>query len=172
MPDHGDTNVAAPGGVYVRPALPEDAPAVAAVIRRAFETQCRIYDDWSLPPMREDAASVLEAMRVGIVLVAEQTGRIVGTVRGRNTETGVEIGRLAVEPDHRGCGIGRMLTEALEARYPEAGRFELFTGHLSITALSLYESLGYTRVKTTRVHDGLSLVYLEKVVTPPLRDAR
>ncbi len=163
-----ETRLSQPGEITVRDAEPDEADTVADIIRRAFEIQCRIYDDWTLPPMSESADSVLEAMYVGEVLVAEQSGRVIGTVRGHETETGIEIGRLAVEPDRHGQGIGRMLTEALEARYPDAVRFELFTGHLSQTALGLYESLGYVRVREVPVHDGLTLVHLEKVVEPSL----
>lgn len=153
-------------GIVVRDARPDEAARVAEIIRNAFEAQCRVYDDWSLPPMQESTGTVLEAMRAGVVLVAEEPGRLIGTVRGHDVGGSVEIGRLAVEPDRHGLGIGRLLTETLETRYPDAVKFVLFTGHLSRYALSLYESLGYVRTRETPVHEHLRLVHLEKVVVP------
>lgn len=153
--------------IRIREARPDEAEAVAALIRRAFEQQCRIYEDWTLPPMRESEESVLESMRTGVVLVAEESGHIVGTVQGNRTETSsVYVGRLAVDPKVQSRGIGRALTVAIENHFPDATEFELFTGHLSQTALSLYESLGYTRVDEVPERDGLTLVYLTKRVSP------
>jgi len=155
--------VATATDITVRKARGEDAAPIADLIRRAFEAQCRIYDDWTLPPMRESETSVLRAIEDGVVLVAETDGRLIGTVRARVTGGRVHIGRLAVEPDAQNLGIGRALTRAAEEAFPSAERFEVFTGHLSAGPLHLYESLGYRRVRTQVEHERLTLVFLEKL---------
>lgn len=146
----------------VRDATEADAADIAELIRAAFASHAALYNDASLPPLRESDETVLQAMRAGIVLVAEESGRIVGTIKGTERDGVVEVGRLAVAPDARRRGTARVLARALEARYPQATRFDLFTGHLSREALGLYESLGYRRTRTQREHEHLTLVYLSK----------
>jgi len=53
---------------------------------------------------------------------------------------------------------------AIENRFAgQAGRYELFTGHLSERNLYLYEQkLGYRRVRTAKVSENLTLVFLQK----------
>jgi hypothetical protein len=50
----------------------------------------------------------------------------------------------------------------IEARFPGARRFELFTGHLSKRNLYLYRKLGYRPVRREPVSEKLTMVFLEK----------
>jgi ribosomal protein S18 acetylase RimI-like enzyme len=106
---------------------------------------------------------VLEAMRSGVVLIAEENGLLLGSVRGESRDGACLVGRLVVEPERQNLGIGRMLALAIEAEFPAARRFEIFTGHASERSLHLYESLGYERVREEPVHERLSLVFLTKI---------
>lgn len=156
-------NGAATGSVSIRNARPADAPAIAALTRRAFAQQAALYEDDALPPLSDTTQTVLDAMNNGVVLVAEDdTGSLIGSVRGEMREESCLVGRLVVEPAHQGRGIGRALARALEQRFPSADCFKIFTGHRSAPALHLYESLGYVRTRTEYVHDRLSLVFLHK----------
>jgi ribosomal protein S18 acetylase RimI-like enzyme len=150
------------GTLVISAAADEDAEAIAALIRLAFESQCELYDDWTLPPMSETAASVLDAMRSGTVLVARVDGRLVGSVRAAVRGDTVEVGRLVVDPATQGRGVGRALTLEMERIFANAQRFEIFTGHRSEVALGLYESLGYRRFRTASLCPSHDLVYLEK----------
>lgn len=151
------------GEPRIRTANLGDAEAIADLVLRAFEAQCELYNDWTLPPMSETAETVAAAMQDGIVLVTEIKGRIVGSVRGRLRDDNiVDIGRLVVEPELQCRGLGRELARTLEARYPQASLFEIFTGHRSAGSLHLYESLGYVRVREIPLYEGLSLIYLHK----------
>jgi ribosomal protein S18 acetylase RimI-like enzyme len=146
----------------IRRARSEDAQAIADLVREAFTTEIPAYDE-NLPPLRETAATVEDAMARGVVLVAEQRGRVVGSVRGELDEHRTcMVGRLVVLPEYRRSGIARALTVELETLFPDAQRFELFTGHLSTGPLALYESLGYRRFREERVSPTTVLVYLEK----------
>jgi hypothetical protein len=82
--------------------------------------------------------------------------RLVGSVRARETDGVCQIGRLIVDPRTQGHGAGTMLMRHIEAAFPQARVFELFTGSRSEGNLRLYERLGYTRTR-------------EKVVSPALR---
>jgi ribosomal protein S18 acetylase RimI-like enzyme len=73
-----------------------------------------------------------------------------------------QIGRLVVEPQFQGRGIGTMLMCHIESLYPKARAFELFTGSRSEGNLRLYERLGYKRVREKVLSPSVTLVYLEK----------
>ncbi|TYP74803.1 acetyltransferase (GNAT) family protein [Paenibacillus methanolicus] len=89
-------------------------------------------------------------------------GALVGSVRGSLTEGVGLIGKLIVHPDYQNRGIGKRLMASMEAAWREAKRFELFTGDRSEKNMRLYEKLGYRVCRTRQVHEGLTLVYMEK----------
>lgn len=148
----------------IRVARRDEAAQLAAIIRESFATEGAIYGD--IPPMHETAADIEATFDAGeVTLAAELNGAVVGTVRGETRTDGtLMVRRLAVTPAARSLGVGRALLVALEAAYPSATRFELFTGHLNGAALGLYQSLGYVRTGTTRVARGVEMVTLEKRV--------
>lgn len=148
----------------IRLATRDEAETLAALIRTAFQTEADVYGD--IPPLHETATDVETTFDAGdVTLAADLDGALVGTVRGETRPDGtIVVRRLAVVPEARGLGIGRALLVALEANYPYASRFELFTGDLNHAALGLYESLGYERIGTLEVAPGIELVTLEKYV--------
>ena len=154
-----------PEGITIVRASVQDAEEVLAVIRRAFGPVAEQYGDPDLPPVAETLQSHRACYETHVVLKAvDARGRIVGTVQGEPRGDGCcYVARLAVDPVHQGRGIGRALTEALEAEFPHATRFELFTGHKSAGSLGLYRSLGYRETKREYVDDTLTLVWMEKV---------
>jgi N-acetylglutamate synthase-like GNAT family acetyltransferase len=149
-------------GFTIRRATREEAPEVARVIREAFKTVAeQIGED--IPPLHESAHDVEQSFDAcDVVLVAEQSGAIVGTVRSESSrDCDVMVRRLAVVPEARQLGIARALMLALEDAFPQAQCFELFTGANAIGPLSLYESLGYRQIEP-REQFGFPLVWLEK----------
>lgn len=71
-----------------------------------------------------------------------------GGVRLLDTET-VEIKRMYVVPDARGCGLSRIVLSRLEdlARELGASRVVLETGLRQPEAIRLYETSGYERIE-------------------------
>ena len=160
----GELGSAAPPAFSVRRATRDESAALAALIRAAFQTEAAVYGD--IPPLHETAADLEATLDAGdITLVAESDAEVVGTVRGETMSDGtLVVRRLAVLPPARGRGIARALLVELEAAYPAATRFELFTGHRNDAALGLYESVGYVRIGLREVAPGIELVTLEKHV--------
>ncbi len=146
----------------IRLAKREEAEQIAEVVRAGFASEAELYGE--IPPLRESAADVEATFDGGdLTFVAEADGTIIGTVRGETAANGsLVLRRLAVLPRWRRKGVARALMVALEAAYPDAPHFELFTGSRSTAALSLYESLGYRRIRAEEVAPGLELVTLEK----------
>lgn len=151
-----------PDALLIRKARPDEADAIAKLIRDAFKSQALLYEDDTLPPLSETGDSVRAAMAAGMVLVAEENGRLLGSVRGDLAEGTCRVGKLVVEPDAQGRGIGRRLAQAIEEPFANAMRFEIFTGHRSAGPLHLYKSLGYREFRRENVSERLDLVFLEK----------
>ncbi|MDR3687651.1 MAG: GNAT family N-acetyltransferase [Coriobacteriia bacterium] len=157
-----DTTPTSHASALIRRATRDESSAVAGVIRDGFKTVADAIGQ-DIPPLHETAADVEETFDAGdAVLVAESDGRLVGTVRAESLEGGgVMVRRLAVLPEVRGRGVARSLMRALEDAYPDAPRFELFTGAMATGPIALYESLGYKLIEP-REEMGFPLVWFEK----------
>ncbi len=140
----------------------EDAPAILALQRLAYEREARRYDDWTIPPMVETLDSVREQIAHHVVLKAVVDGRLAGSVRGVVTEGVCEVCRLSVDPALQRRGIGSALIEAVEQRFMDVEAFELFTGDRSVENLRLYERHGYRRARTQVLSPDVSLIFLRK----------
>ena len=85
----------------------------------------------------------------GFIWVALNDGTVVGTAALMKEEHGsYELAKMSVAPEFRGKGVGRMLiTTCIEkARSIGAGKIELFSNHQLVSALKLYESVGFRYV--------------------------
>ena len=105
-------------------------------------------------------------------LVAEMDGRIVGYVRLRppsrlpeNAHV-IQVQGLAVHPDARGRGIAAMLLAEAEQRLRERGTQKLTLRVLStnVTAIRLYERLGFTREGVLRREFIINGSYVDDVL--------
>jgi ribosomal protein S18 acetylase RimI-like enzyme len=144
----------------------EDAPAILALQRLAYEREARRYDDWTIPPMVETLDSVREQIAHHVVLKAVVDGRFAGSVRGVVTGGVCEVCRLSVDPELQRRGIGSALLRAIETRFPAIEAFELFTGNHSVENLRLYQRHGYRPARTKVLSPAVSLVFLRKPRSP------
>ena len=133
--------------VNILPARLNQSEALLALQQSAYQSEARLYNDWTLPPLTQTLASMCEDIATMTVLVATRAGSIVDSVRGRLGEDICHIGRLIVDPQWQGRGIGTALLDAIEECFPEAGSFELFTGSKSSGNLRLYQRLGYREIR-------------------------
>jgi ribosomal protein S18 acetylase RimI-like enzyme len=150
------------GQVQIEPASVADAGAILTLQQLAYRSEAEIYDDFDLPPLRQTLLEMQEDCVRQVVLKATLDGRIVGSVRGHQRDGTCHIGRLVVDPGCQNRGIGARLMAAIEERFRDAHRYQLFTGHRSERNLYLYKKLGYLEVRTETASDRLSLVFLEK----------
>ena len=150
--------------MHIEEALPEDAGEILALQKAAYRVEAERYDDFDIPPMLQTLGEMSEDIEAKLVLKAVIDGHIVGSVRAWMKGDTCYIGRLIVGPEMQDRGIGTALMEEVERRFGGTGRFVLFTGHRSDKNLHLYGKLGYKSYKTKPVHDGLTLIFLEKRV--------
>ena len=133
---------------------PEDAAAVAALIRAAFAAQSVVTDP--LPSaLRITEADVAEHLRIGGGAVAEVAGGLAGSALWVEQDGGLYLGRLAVAPAWRGRGIAKALVASAEAAARAMGvpRIHLSTRLVLLDNRRLFAACGF--VETTReAHPG------------------
>ncbi len=153
--------------VAIQAMLVQDLPEILALQKLAYRSEAEIYGDYGIPPLTQTLSSLTEDFGCQSMLKAVKGDQIIGSVRAYEKDGTCHIGRLAVHPELQGHGIGALLMAAIEAHFATAKRYELFTGHRSTRNLHLYQKLGYKPFRTESFHNGLTLIYLEKVVGQP-----
>lgn len=151
--------------VTIRTASRSELGLVRGVQQRAFGRVAREFglDHDQLPPLRETVEELEkfhdDGMRFFVAVSPE--GTVIGSVRAEEHNHCIEIGRLVVDDGWLRRGVATRLMAAAEEAFPEATRFELFTGAQAHDPLALYDKIGYTVFRT--MHDGpVELVWLEK----------
>ncbi|HOZ48292.1 MAG TPA: GNAT family N-acetyltransferase [Candidatus Hydrogenedentes bacterium] len=148
--------------VVIREASLEDAEEILALQKLAYQSEARLYDDWTLPPLMQAIESLQEEFGRSIILKAAAGERIVGSVRAQCKDDVCAVGRLIVHPSFQRQGIGSRLLEAIEARCAAAAGFELFTGSKSVGNIRLYQRHGYVITRTQPLSANVSLVFMRK----------
>jgi GNAT superfamily N-acetyltransferase len=111
-------------------------------------------------PMTDDDVEVICNRQV---TVAECHGAIVGIVVLSVTDEGFLVDNVAVQPSHRGTGLGRALLGFAEAEARRAGfdAIYLYTHEQMTENLALSARVGYVEYDR-RSQGACSLVYLRK----------
>ena len=131
-------------GVAIRPMQRADLDSADQVLRLAFGTRLRLPD----PMQFRGDSRILQprwAASPDLALVAENEGRIAGSIVGMDWGRVFVLGPLSVAPEYSGRGIARKLMSALMARADARG-FDLaglFTFPDSPTHIRLYEGFGF-----------------------------
>ncbi|MCI0549866.1 MAG: GNAT family N-acetyltransferase [Anaerolineae bacterium] len=136
-----------------------DVPTVATLVNSAYGHYVERIG--FLPrPMRDDYAQVIRSSQV---TVAESQGTIVGVIVLNVNDEGFVIDNVAVDPSHRGKGVGKALLEFAEAEARRAGFDSIYRyTHEKMTEnLVLYSRIGYVEYER-RSQGEFSLVYMRK----------
>jgi ribosomal protein S18 acetylase RimI-like enzyme len=148
--------------IKIHLAEPTDAGAILALQKLAYQSEARLYDDWSLPALTQTIESLLDELAHSVVLKAMSGDHLVGSVRAKSDAGICAIGRLAVHPGHQGQGIGSLLLREIEARFDEVEKYELFTGSKSEANIRLYQRHGYAVTRTEPLSPAVAITFLEK----------
>jgi GNAT superfamily N-acetyltransferase len=142
----------------------DDAEAILQLQRLAYQSEAELYQDWDIPPLKESLEELLAEFDRQIFLKAfyDDLPCIVGSVRARFQDNTCCIGRLIVHPRFERRGIGSALMRQIELHFPQAQRFELFTGHRSSRNLLFYQRLGYVPFRQQRLSSHVTFVFLQK----------
>lgn len=148
--------------LIISPATAADAAPILELQKRAYESEARLYGDWTIPPLVQTLESLLEEIGSTTVLKATEAETIVGSVRAKLSEQTCLVGRLIVEPAFQGQGIGSALLRAIERAFPQAALFELFTGSKSEGNIRLYRRHGYEITGTKLLSEQVNFVVMRK----------
>ncbi|MFC2025736.1 GNAT family N-acetyltransferase [Chloroflexota bacterium] len=144
-------------------AAADDALVILELQRCAYRIEAALYGDYNIPPLTQSLDEIRDQFEDHTFLKAINTHELVGSVRAIQDRGTCYIGRLIVKPELHNQGIGSLLMEQIEARFPDAPRYELFTGRKSEKNIYLYEKLGYRKYKQVELSQKVELVYMEKV---------
>ena len=145
------------------PALLEDAPALLALQRIAFEPEARACQAWDIPPLQETLEGVLEHIRMASVLKAVDGDRLLGAIRGIVSGDTCLVRVLAVAPEAQGRGLGARLLQAIEDAHPQVARFELTTNMIMVANVRFYLRHGYDVVEQMQHSAAIRLAFMRKV---------
>lgn len=139
-----------------------DAEEIIGLQRLAYQSEAKLYNDWSLPALTQTADSLHQEFESSVILKAIINNKIIGSVRAKIEEGVCKIGRLIVSPEFQGQGIGSRLLKQIEKMHVNANYFELFTGSKSIGNIRLYEKHGYAASRTRALSDTVTIIFLVK----------
>lgn len=140
----------------------EDLPEILRLQQLAYQSEAALFGNQDIPPLKQTLDEVIEEYNNGIILkMVTENNIIIGSVRARENNGTVYIGKLMVHPDYRGHGYGTKLLKEIERTFPRK-RYELFTSTRSMDNIQLYNKIGYKAFNQKTVNDELILVYMEK----------
>ena len=140
----------------------KDLDAILRLQYLAYQSEAALFGTDDIPPLKQTIDEVVAEYEKGIILkLVTDDNVIIGSVRAREENKSVYIGKLMVHPDHRHKGYGtRLLTEIEKCFTCE--RYELFTSTRSVDNIRLYEKNGYKEYKREALNNELIFVYMEK----------
>lgn len=139
-----------------------DLPEILQLQYLAYQSEADLFGSRDIPPLKQTLDEVIEEWNSGVILkMTDDTNAIIGSVRAKEIDGTVYIGKLMVHPDHQHKGYGTMLLSEMENRFSDK-RYELFTSTRSVDNIRLYQKLGYTTFAQKAVNDELEFVYMEK----------
>ena len=141
----------------------DDAPAILAMQRVAFEPEARACQAWDIPPLQETVEGLREHIRMATVLKAVEGERLLGAIRGIVTGATCLIRVLAVAPEAQGRGLGARLLRAIEDAHPQVGRFELTTNMIMVGNVRFYLRHGYEVVEQVQHAPTIRLAFMRKI---------
>lgn len=153
--------------IQIVQAKPEDVSEILDLQKLAYRKEAVLYHDWNIPPLTQTLHEIQAEFETSVFLKVDQADRIIGSVRALLDSGTCKIGRLIVHPEYQKRGIGSLLLKTIEAYFPEAQRFELFTGTKSGDNIRLYQKLGYKEFRQQDLSQKVRIVFLEKRCPAP-----
>lgn len=139
-----------------------DLPEILQLQYLAYQSEAALFGSRDIPPLKQTLDELNAEYDHGVILKMAGGGRIIGSVRAREQNGTVYIGKLMVHPDYQRRGYGSQLLAAIEQLFP-GKRYELFTSSRSTDNLRLYQKHGYAVFSRKAISGELTFVYLEKI---------
>jgi GNAT superfamily N-acetyltransferase len=133
--------------MLIRTAIPDDAPAIASTLHKAFMEFEPLYTPEAFAATISSPGRIRIRLNEGPIWLALQGAEAVGTASAAPQGDALYVRGMAVDPAARGSGIGRELMKRIEEYAIERGfkRLYLSTTPFLIGAIRLYEKCGFVR---------------------------
>ena len=146
----------------ISPATIYDLETILQLQKECYLVEAELYNEYRIPPLIQNIQELEEEFKNAVILKATVGNDIVASVRAFSKEGTCYIGRLMVRNDFQNKGLGQQMMNAIESKFSDCLRFELFTGFKSYKNLYLYTKLGYKDFKTEKISEDVSLTFLSK----------
>ena len=135
-------------GISVRQAVEGDAAEIASVLFLSFKEFQPNYTATAFQVTTPGDQEVRFRMKEGPIWIALCNGDVLGTVSVTRKEKSLYVRGMAVHPNGRRKGIGRLLLNHVEnfAIANSYGRMVLSTTPFLTSAIRLYEDFGFKRI--------------------------
>jgi ech hydrogenase subunit C len=147
--------------LYLR-AEKSDAPGILDLQKTAGQCEAEIYNDENLPALQQTLAELQNDFDRATYIKAVMNDKIIGSVRGQARDGTAYVSGVVVHPYYQHHKIGRRLVKEIEKAFPNAKRFEAFTGRPNVRGLQLLGQAGYSEFKTEPFTPAITWVYLQK----------
>lgn len=148
--------------IIVERASIDNSEDILELQKLAYVSEAEIIDDFTIQPLNQTIDEILSEFKDQVFLKVELENKIIGSVRCYLEKGTCHVGKLIVHPDHQNRGVGTRLLNAAESQFPDAERYELYTGQKSAKNLYFYKKHGYRPSFLKPVSEKLTLVFLEK----------
>ena len=139
----------------------EDLQEILQLQYLSYQSEAALFGSRDIPPLKQTLDEVIAEYNNGTVLKMTDDDVIVGSIRAKERNGTVYIGKLMVHPDYRRNGYGTKLLTEIEKYFPDK-RYELFTSTRSTGNIRLYQNLGYKMFDRKEITEELQFVYMEK----------
>ena len=149
----------------IRPAEPKDAANIRDLTRAAYAKWVALIGREPLPMQ----ADYDRAVREHAIDLLHDDGTLVGLIETIPRSDHLWIENVAVAPDRRGRGYGRLLLAHVEARAAESGLYEirLVTNAAFTANLALYARLAYAVVGAEPFRGGTAVTMMKRIGAEP-----
>lgn len=147
-----------------RSAIAEDASALAEISRRAFDSDIEHgRSEIGGPPGYDSPDWQREMMAQSTEYLCILDGRqLIGGMIVFAEGTRYRLGRIFIDPEYQGRGVGRQAVSHLFERFPWASLWSLSTPSWNRRTRAFYTALGFVLEK----EEG-GFLYFRKEITPP-----
>lgn len=140
----------------------DDLPELMSLQKRAFKPVADKVGWSDIPQMVDTLDASIDAFGEDTILkMLSDDNRIIGSVRGNVKDGSLYIGRLMVDPEYQGRGLGRMLQRKLESMF-QFSREWLCSYVKDVETYRFYQRDGFVEYDVYEVGNGVMAAHMEK----------
>jgi ribosomal protein S18 acetylase RimI-like enzyme len=142
----------------------QDVPEILDLQYKAFRPVAESLNWLDAPNLTETVEHARgEFPKYTTLKMLSDDGKIIGSVRGCIEDGSLYIGRLMVLPEFQKNGYGRILLREIQSILPHNRAWLDTSGDVPET-VSFYEREGFRTFESKRFENGVSWIFMEKVL--------